>query len=148
MGAFPRRSACTISSLGCSSIATHSDAPFDLESTPLRHLLSVMMLSPCLRSWRRSHPTRLRGDCQPHGTPILPETAVLHQERVCSAPLCGCVSGGMDYDHDRWPGRDAALPGRTNDMSGAAGGGDPGDSGGESCWTCSFRAGASLPRLE
>ena len=36
--ASPRQSACTISSLGCSSIATNSGAPFDLESTPLRHL--------------------------------------------------------------------------------------------------------------
>lgn len=35
---FPRRSACTIWSLGCSSIAMNLDEPYETGSTPLRHL--------------------------------------------------------------------------------------------------------------
>src|SRR5712664_2139564 len=36
--ASPRRSACTISCLDSLSIATNLDNPFELESTPVRHL--------------------------------------------------------------------------------------------------------------
>ena len=35
---FPRRSTCTIWSLGCSSIAMNLDEPYEIGSTPLRHL--------------------------------------------------------------------------------------------------------------
>jgi IS1 family transposase len=35
---FPKRSTCTIWSLGCSSIAMNLDEPYEIGSTPLRHL--------------------------------------------------------------------------------------------------------------
>src|SRR5262249_51795485 len=35
---FPRRSTCTIWSLGCSSIAMNLDEPYEIGSIPLRHL--------------------------------------------------------------------------------------------------------------
>src|SRR5215813_4338002 len=40
---FPKRSTCTIWSLGCSSIAMNLDEPYEIGSTPLRHLPAIIL---------------------------------------------------------------------------------------------------------